>query len=220
MFNPMDSLPQWHRDVIAETEAREAREWEAEQAEKRDRDDTAMRMAEHHENMVVYRTNHTSAELQEAASNTAAAAEMRNYQGEWGSAQRSAVFVTGAGGQPIQLQPRELASGPVTMRADSIPARLARAREVKRSATVLGMVADLERRERSSRKPVISRSENPGEARCIECAAENLSEAESFDVHHDPRFGDPLPPVTVPDYPPQQRSRRVRAGTGWPEISR
>src|SRR5207244_2884688 len=131
---------------------------EAEEAERADRADTAMRMAEHYEAMVEYRTGHSSAELREAASNAAVAAEMRNRADEWGSATRAAIFVTGAGGQPIQLQPRELASGPLTMYPDSIPARLNRAREVKRGALVLGLVADLERRQGSRPgRPAISR---------------------------------------------------------------
>ena len=218
MFDPMASLPAWHRDRIAADEAREAREFEAEQAERADRADTMARMAEAAERMTIYRTGHSSAELREAASNAATAREMRNYQGEWGSAQRAAVIVTGAGGVPVTLQPRELASGPVTMPRDAIEAQLARAREVKRSATVLGMVAELERRERGGR-PAISRSADPGGAvDCTHCIEVGASPAESYLLHSDPDLP-PLPYGRVPDHPPE-RARRVGSGTGWPEIVR
>jgi hypothetical protein len=205
MFNPMDYLPQWHRDMIAETEAREAREWEAQQAERADRADTAMRMAEHHENMVQYRTGHSSAELRQAASDAATARELRNYQAEWGSAQRSAVFITGADGQMIPLQPREQATGPVTMSPDSITAQLNRARQQPGREFMQRQVAELERRQRDGR-PVISRSEAGNGVTCLDCIEQGATAEESFLLHQDP--DDPLPETRVPDHAPQ------RSGTG------
>ncbi len=216
MFDPMASLPKWHRDVIAETERREAREMEAEEAERRDRQDTASRMAEHYEAMVEYRTGHSSAELREAASNAAVAAEMRNRQDEWGSATRAAVFVTGAEGQIIRLQPREEASGPVTVRSDSPAAQLARARQQPGREFMQRQVAELERRQRGGKR-TISRSETPGTIQCLECIEENVTVDEYLALHHG---DDPLPETSVPSYPPSQRSRRTRSGTGWPVITR
>jgi hypothetical protein len=221
MFNPLDHLPQAQKDLISATEAREASEMAAEQAERQDQAWAAARMAQHYEDLRVWQTGHSSQEWQAAAQNAAVVREARNAAGEYGSPERPFGMWTGADGAVHRFEPRELAAGPV--RADGPEEQLARARAnpPKGRAFMEAEVRRFDARQRGAGKPAISRSVNPGEARCIECAAENLSETESYDVHHDPRFGDPLPPVTVPDYPPPpQRSRRVRAGLGWPELSR
>ena len=218
MFNPLDHIPQAQKDLIAATEAREAREWEAEQAERRDRADTAARMAQHYEDLRIWQTGHSTEEWRRAAQNSAVVQEARNLAAPYGSAERPAAMWTGADGAVHRFEPRELASGPV--RADSAEAQLARARAnpPKGQDFMRRMVADLERRQQASGR-TISRSETADHLECVECAAENCTPEESFAVHYHPRFGDPLPPVTVPDYPPS-RSRRVRSGNGWPVMVR
>jgi hypothetical protein len=208
-----DRMPQAHKDEAARVEAREQREWEDKQQDAADRAAVSRMMAEHYESGVVYQYGHSSSELRQAAQNAAVAAEMRNRQSEFGSAERPAGLWTGADGTVHRFDPPELAGGRV-VRPDSVEAQLARAREVKRSATVLGMVEELERRQQASGR-TISRSASPETVECVECAAEGCTPEESFAVHYHPRFGDPLPPVVVPDYPPS-RSKRVRSGVGWP----
>jgi hypothetical protein len=213
-------MPAHMRDHIRATEAAEQRAFEAEQAERADRLDTARRMGEVQESAVIYRTGHSSAEWREAASNIAAAREARNYQGEYGSPERPAGMWTGADGSLHRFEPRETHP---SRQPDPIEASLARARESQeRSRPFMSrMVAELERRQQASGH-TISRSAIPEQGEhveCVECAAEGLDAAMSFQVHYHPRFGDPLPPVTVPDYPPS-RSRRVKSGVGWPELVR
>jgi hypothetical protein len=184
-MNPYDMMPQWHLDRIAADEAREQREWEARLAEQADRADTMQRMAAVAESTTLYRTGHSSAELREAASNAAVAAELRDRQGEWGSASRTAVFVTGADGRVVHLKPRELAGGPVTVHADSVQAQLARSREVSADPFMAEQVARFDRRQAARSASVISRSEDSyGDlADCAECRALGATESESRQLH-------------------------------------
>lgn len=147
-MNPLDYLPQAQKELIAATEAREAREWEAGQAEKQDRADMAARMAQHYEDLRIWQTGHSSQEWRQAAQNAAVVREARNVAAEYGSCERAESFVVGAGGQLIRMQPREEASGPVTVRPDSVEAQLARARQQEGREFMQRQVADLERRQR------------------------------------------------------------------------
>lgn len=214
MYDPMASMPQWHRDRIAADEAREQREMEAEQAERADRADTMARMAEANENMTLYRTGHSSAELREAASNAATAREMRNYQAEWGSASRAEVIITGAGGVPVRLQPVE-ATRAGSWTRDPQAELLKRSRAAGDDPFMQRMVAEFDARRGG--KPAISRSETPPEIQCLDCIEDgHVTVDEYLELHHG---DDPLPERRVPDHAPQ-RSRRVRSGTGWPELVR
>ena len=201
-----ERMPQRMRDHIIATEAAEQRAWEAEQAERADRLDTAARMAEVHEGGVIYRTGHSSVELRQAASNWATARESRDCTAEYGSAARAEVMITGAGGEVVRLQPREVVQRGA-WRADPQAELLKRARAAGDNPFMAEEVRRFDQRQRDAGRPVMRRSEASGEPRCIECAAENLGAEESFLLHNDPQFGDPLPETTVPDYAPS-RSRR------------
>jgi hypothetical protein len=180
-MNPWDMLPQAMKDRIAADEAREAREWEARQAERADRADTMARMAQVAENATVYRFGHTSAELREAASNAATAREMRNHQGEWGSAQRTAVTITGADGRVVQLQPREQVPAAQRSGCSDDLGRVTRARQ---DEFMQRMVREYDERQAARSASVISRSEDPGDQpACRECREVGATARESAQLH-------------------------------------
>ena len=212
-MDPMASLPPFMRDRMAAADRAEAAAWEMEQNDRREAAwDQAQRMA-YNERLFEYMHGTDRRTWNLTMARTAAAREQRDASADYGSVNRAAIFIDGQ-----ELRPREQASGPVTMRADSIPAQLARAREVKRSATVLAMVDELERRQGGG-KPAISRSQDTGAgADCLHCLEVGASPAESYLLHSDPELP-PLPYGRVPDHPPQ-RSTRARSGTGWPELVR
>jgi hypothetical protein len=158
-------------------------------------------------NQMEYTTGLTAQERYQVALRGAAAVGERDVTAEWGSERRPAVRMG-----DVDLKPRELADGALTVRAGSVEAQLNRARQQPGREFMQRQVAELERRQRGGR-PVISRSETPGTVACMDCIEQGATAEESFLLHQDP--DDPLPERHAP-----QRSRRTRSGVGWPEIRR
>jgi hypothetical protein len=213
-------LPQAQRDRIAAGEAREAREWEALQVDRQDRAEVAARMSANYEANFQYNHGCTQAEWRDRLAKMAALQESRNPAAEYGSASRAEVMVTGAGGELVRMNPREQARP--SSWTDPVGATLARAAEVRDNPFMARMVAEFD--QRRGGKPLISRSETPETITCFGCIAENATVDEWLKLHH----GDnPIPEETAedyldadaPDYAPT-RSKRVRSGTGWPELVR
>lgn len=213
MAFPWD-LPQAHLDAIRNgDQADREREHQRKIADD-DKESDRQFWGAHQAKLLQYQTGHTSEEWRAAAQQVATVREGRNPFAEYGSEQRSAVFVG-----DMELAPIERAR-PGSMARSVLPDEqlLARARLAGADSFMREQVRRFDQRQQASGR-TISRSGTAGHVECVECDAEGLTEAESFDVHYHPRFGDPLPPTTIPDYAPQ-RSKRVRAGTGWPEIAR
>jgi hypothetical protein len=158
-------------------------------------------------NQMEYTTGHTAEERYQIAMRGQAAKGERDVTAEYGSATRAEVIITGAGGELVRLQPREEASGAVTVRADSDQAQLARARAnpPKGREFMQRQVAELERRQRDAGRPVISRSQTPDTIQCLDCIADgNVTVDEYLELHHGP---DAIPERLVPDHAPASRKR-------------
>jgi hypothetical protein len=206
-------MPQGMLDRMRAAEKAEADAFEAEQTERAYARETAARMAQARENSLLYTTGHTSEEWREAAQRSAAAREMRNMQAEYGSMERSALFIDGK-----VIPPREQARpGPWTK--DPVQEQLARARAAGNDPFMLEQVRRFDQRQRDAGKPVISRSQTPDTIQCLDCIADgNVTVDEYLAIHHGP---DAIPERLVPDHVPGQApATRKRSGTGWPVIVR
>ena len=128
----------------------------------------------------------------------------RDPRAECGTAARPEVLIS-VGGQLVPMRPRETAGGPVTLRSDSIPAQLARARQQPGREFMQREIRELERRHAEGGRGVISRSQTPETITCVECIKENVTVDEYLALHHG---DDAIPEKLVPDYAPS------RSGTG------
>jgi hypothetical protein len=116
-------------------------------------------MNEAAEHAFEYQTGHSSQEYREAISRIALAREGRDPAGEWGSAARPAIRMG-----DVALKPREQATGPVTVRADSVQAQLARARNVDPDGFMARMVQEYDARVEARRT-----AELRAETKRLEC---------------------------------------------------
>lgn len=201
MSFPWDHLPPAHRDAIERGDAADAAREKEEAIARADQEWDRQFRAEHEANLIEYQTGHSASEWRQAAARVATAREGRNPLAEWGSEQRSAVFVDGQ-----ELAPIEQARAGSLAR-DVLPGEklLSRARLAGASEFMRAEVARFD--QRRGGKPVISRSEGQADGvACLDCIEQHASPEESFMLHHDP--DDPLPERHVPDHAPSRSSRR------------
>jgi hypothetical protein len=161
-------------DAMAREDYREAREDEARLVARAEAEDARVAAAEHAARVFEYTHGYSQGEYRQAVAEIAVAKEQRRQGGEYGSAQRAAVFVDG-----VPLAPRERQS---PRRDDENDRLLA---EAARQASDGFMAAEVARFHRR-RGAEVSRSRSlasRGEVTCGECIAAGASPAESAQIH-------------------------------------
>jgi hypothetical protein len=197
-------------------EAREAREDQARQLARAEAEEARVAAAEHAARCFEVEHGYSQSEWRQAVSEMAVAAEQRRAGAEYGSAQRAAVYVGG-----VELRPRETAAA-ASAHASADEELLEAARAV--SPFMAGQIARFRQRQgrevSRSRRPfdVIGRAEE-----CRWCIEQNVSDEQSYLLHHDPEYNVPITPPLAPqpEPDPQPAADRLRhTGTGWPVICR
>jgi hypothetical protein len=221
-------------DAMAREDYREAREDEARQVARAEAEDARAQAAAHAARVFEYEHGYSQSEWRQAVSEMAVAAEQRRAGAEYGSAQRAAVLIDG-----VELRPRETAAPPP--RADEDDRLLAEARRSSQDPFMRGQVQRLRQRQgrevsRSRPFDVIGRAEE-----CRWCIEQNVSDEQSYLLHHDPEYNVPVTPPLAPRPEPDRRQAeadRLRrlgysaptaalaatpypdSATGWPVIVR
>lgn len=198
-------------DAMAREDYREAREDEDRRVARAEAEDARVAAAEHQARIFEFQHGYSQHEYRQALAEIAVAKEQRRQGAEYGTASRAAVYIDN-----VPLAPRETAAG-TPRRADDELIEAARA--------ISPFMRDQLARFHQRRGPEVSRS-RPFDVLtraedCRWCIEQDVSDEDSYLLHHDPEYNVPITPPLKLEPGPEPAQQTRYTGTGWPaEISR